>query len=250
MANIFNFSFLCIGITLILAGCGNTLDRIENVGKAPKMSQIENPIESRDYKPISMPMPTPKTARPGPNSLWQPSRRNFFEDQRADEVGDILTVLIDIDDEAEIENETSRERTNGEEAGLDRLLGYEASLGKILPQAISPGSLIDFDSDSNHSGSASTEREEEIELRLAAIVSQILPNGNLAIYGRQEVVVNFEKRLLSIQGIIRPEDINRDNTINYDKIAEARIHYGGEGILTDVQQPRYGQQIYDILFPF
>ena len=124
------------------------------------------------------------------------------------------------------------------------------ALGRVLPQAVDPTNLIDFDSNSNHTGTGSIEREEEIEVTLAALVTQVLPNGNMVIQGRQEVVVNFEKRLLKIDGVIRPEDISTGNTISYEQIAEARISYGGEGQITDVQQPRYGQQLYDIVFPF
>lgn len=92
--------------------------------------------------------------------------------------------------------------------------------------------------------------KKKITVKLAAIVTQILPNGNFAIEGSQEVRVNYEKRILKVAGVIRPQDVSISNTINYEQIAEARIAYGGEGQITDVQQPRYGQQVYDILFPF
>ena len=158
--------------------------------------------------------------------------------------------MIDIDDEAELENESERSRTSSENAGLDSILGYEQNLLNILPEGVLAGDLVDADSSSRSTGSGSTEREEEVRMKLAATVTQILPNGNMLIQGRQEVRVNFEKRVLELAGVIRPEDILTDNTISYDKIAEARISYGGKGQITDVQQPRYGQQAYDILFPF
>ena len=158
--------------------------------------------------------------------------------------------MIDIDDEAELENETERSRSNSENAGLDAFLGNELELAEIFSEGIDNTNLIGMDSTSSSSGSGSTEREEEVRMRLAATVTQILPNGNMVIQGRQEVRVNFEKRILELAGVIRPEDITTDNSISYDKIAEARISYGGKGQITDVQQPRYGQQVYDILFPF
>ena len=176
--------------------------------------------------------------------------RPFSKDQRASNVGDIITVLIDIQDEAELENESERTRSSNEGADANALLGYEASLGRILPQAIDPTNLVDLDSNSSHVGSGTIEREEAIQVQLAALITQILPNGNMVIHGNQEVVVNFEKRILGVNGVIRPEDITINNTISYEKIAEARIMYGGEGQMTDMQQPRYGQQLYDIIFPF
>lgn len=232
-----------------LSACG-TSERLSNVGKAPDMTAIQNPQTQPNYQPVSMPMPAPQVAYRQPNSLWQSNRKSFFKDQRAGMVGDILTVVIDIKDEADLKNKTTRTRAASEGAGLDNLLGYEADLGAILPEEVDNASLIGLDADSKHEGNGKIEREEDIALKLAAVVTQTLPNGNLVINGKQEVRVNFEKRILNIAGIIRPEDISVDNTISYEKIAEARISYGGEGQITDVQQPRYGQQVYDILFPF
>ena len=184
------------------------------------------------------------------NSLWASHRQTFFKDQRANNVGDILTVVIDIDDEAELENESERSRDGSENFGLNSLLGIETQLTKVLPEGVIGSELVDTDSSSSSSGSGSIEREEEVRMTLAATVTQLLPNGNMLIQGRQEVRVNFEKRVLELAGVIRPEDITVDNSISYDQIAEARISYGGKGQITDVQQPRYGQQVYDILFPF
>ena len=182
--------------------------------------------------------------------MWRAGSRAFFKDQRAAHVGDILTVLIAIDDTAEITNTTTRSRTNTEDASVNALFGYESSLNAVLPEAINPGSLIDLDSQTSNKGVGTIERGETIELKIAAIISQKLPNGNLVLHGRQEVRVNYEVRELQIAGIIRPEDITSSNTISYEKIAEARIAYGGRGHISDVQQPRYGTQVIDILFPF
>ena len=134
--------------------------------------------------------------------------------------------------------------------GLDSFLGYETQLDAVLPEAVSPGSLVDLDSNSSSQGTGSVNRDETINLRIAALVTQVLPNGNLVIAGRQEVRVNYEVRQLQVAGMIRPEDITSTNTVSYDQIAEARVSYGGRGHISDVQQPRYGQQLYDIIFPF
>lgn len=233
----------------LLSAC-STADRISNIGKAPEMTKIANPMTNPDYQPVSLPMPLPQEVNPQKNSLWQGGRTTFFKDQRASDIGDIITVTIDIADEATLENETERTRASDENAGLNSLFGIEQSLNRVLPQAVDNTSLTDFDSNSTHTGSGSIEREDEIKLRMAALITQLLPNGNMVISGKQEVRVNFEKRILQIDGVIRPEDISVDNTVSYDQIAEARIVYGGQGQITDMQQPRYGQQLYDIIFPF
>lgn len=247
--NTFKILTLALFSCGVLTGCG-AAERLENIGKAPTTTKIANPVSQPEYQPVSLPMPAPQNVKKARNSLWSSDRHTFFKDQRAGNVGDIITVLINIQDEAELENETTRTRNSGENAALDALVGLEASLNRILPEAVDNTNLTQFSADSNHSGSGTTEREEEITVRLAAIVTQMLPNGNMVINGRQEVVVNFEKRILQIDGVIRPEDITTNNTISSEQIAEARIAYGGEGQITDVQQPRYGQQLYDIVFPF
>lgn len=237
------------GASLLLSGCG-AMDRISSIGAQPEMTKINNPVTQEDYKPVSLPMPMPKQSIAQNNSLWSSGRQTFFKDQRANDVGDLITVVIVIQDKAQLDNETERKRTSTEKADLTKALGYEQSLNRILPQGIDPTSLIDAGADSDHKGTGKIDRQEKIEVKLAALISQILPNGNMVIFGRQEVLVNYEKRILQIDGVIRPQDISVDNTISYEKIAEARITYGGEGQLSDVQQPRYGQQLYDVIFPF
>jgi len=232
-----------------LAGC-NALDRLSEVGQAPRLSAIENPAKLEGERPVSMPMPAPEVMERTANSLWRPGSRAFLKDQRANQVGDILTVVIKIEDKATISNTTKRSRTNAENANASSFLGYEQSLGQILPEAVDPTNLVDLGSDSNSEGAGSVKRGEAINLRVAALVTQVLPNGNLVIAGRQEVRVNYEVRELQVAGLIRPEDVTSTNTISYDQIAEARISYGGRGQISDVQQPRYGQQVYDIIWPF
>jgi flagellar L-ring protein FlgH len=237
-------------LALALPGCGNMAQRISDIGKAPDPTPIANPTERPGYQPVTLPMPPPASEVRERNSLWASGRQAFFKDQRAANIGDILTVLINIADEATLDNKTERTRASREDAGFDTLLGLETQVGKVLPEAVDPSTLVGFGSDTTTSGDGSIEREEEITLKMAALVTQTLPNGNMVIHGRQEVVVNFEKRVLQIDGVIRPQDISTGNTISYDQIAEARIIYGGQGQITDLQQPRYGQQLYDIVFPF
>jgi len=242
-------TILALLTSCALSACGAG-ERLANVGKAPAMSTIDNPQLVQGYKPVSMPMPAPKIATREPNSLWDSNRQTFFKDQRATAVGDILTVMISIDDEAKLDNETERSRKNGENAGIDNFFGLEGSLGQVLPQAVDPENLVGVNSDSTHNGKGSIDRKEQIEVKLAAVITQVLPNGNFVIHGQQEMRVNFEKRVVGVDGIIRPQDVSVNNSVNYEQIAEARVTYGGEGQITDVQQPRYGQQVYDVLMPF
>ncbi len=233
----------------LLGGC-STADRIAKIGEVPEMTKIANPMTDPGYQPVSLPMPKPQNIKPQQNSLWQSDRVTFFKDQRASNIGDIITVAIEIKDEATLENDSERSRSSDESAALNALLGLEASLNRLLPEAVDNTNLTNFGGNSSHVGSGTIEREDEVILRLAALVTQILPNGNMVIHGKQELVVNFEKRILQIDGVVRPEDISVDNTIDSDQIAEARILYGGQGQVMDMQQPRYGQQLYDIVFPF
>ncbi|HYD97778.1 MAG TPA: flagellar basal body L-ring protein FlgH [Alphaproteobacteria bacterium] len=232
-----------------LAAC-NTADRLSQIGKAPGFSQIENPQTALGYQPASMPMPAPRGGFSGANSLWQTGARSFFKDQRASEVGDIVTVDIRIQDRAQLTNTTERSREGEETLGIPNLLGFERNIGSALPRQFSPDTAIGTNSESTAKGEGSIQRNETINLKVAAIVTQVLPNGNLVIQGRQEVRVNYELRDLTIAGVVRPEDITSRNTISYEKIAEARISYGGRGQITDVQQPRYGQQVLDAILPF
>ncbi|HRY25943.1 MAG TPA: flagellar basal body L-ring protein FlgH, partial [Geminicoccaceae bacterium] len=197
------------------------------------------------------PMPPPEENRSaGANSLWREGASGFFRDQRARRVGDLMTVAVVIDDRAELSSESTRSRANSDQLGIPNFFGYESKLDKIFPSAVDPSALVGATSDMSNQGQGGTNRQETIEFNIAAIVTQVLPNGNMVIDGKQEIRVNFEVREISIAGIVRPEDITPQNTISQDKIAELRVGYGGRGQITDVQQPRYGAQVLDILLPY
>ena len=233
-----------------LSAC-NAITRVAQVGTAPPITPIENPTQAPGYRVVSLPMPEATKDQFMSNSLWRQGARAFFKDQRANRVGDILTVVINIDDQASFNNQTERRRENTEDSDVTNLLGLETQLEKrLLPESFNPASALSLGSTSRSKGTGTVDRKEELSLTVAAIVTQVLPNGNLVIQGRQEVRVNFEVRELLIAGVVRPEDITATNQIQHTQIAEARISYGGRGQLTDVQQPRYGQQVLDILFPF
>lgn len=184
------------------------------------------------------------------NSLWTPGRQTFFGDPRAASPGDILTVNINISDSANVQNSTNRARTSAEDSDLTNFLGGEAALSQFFNDAVDPTSLASFGSSGSHTGTGAVTRQETINLSIAAVVTGRMPNGNLAIAGRQEVRINNEIRELLVSGVVRPQDIASDNTIRHTQIAEARISYGGRGHISDVQRPRMGQEVFDILWPF
>ena len=194
-----------------------------------------------------MPMPTAHEAPSVANSLWRPGSRTFLRDQRAAQVGDLVTILVSISDDAQLQNRTQRTRNGTDTMGLPQLFGMQT---RWLPRAASPASLIDASGAQTTDGNGTVKRGETVNLRLAATVTQVLPNGNLVVSGKQEVRVSAELRELAVQGVIRPEDVASDNTIRHDRLAEARISYGGRGTLSDLQQPRYGQQLMDAILPF
>ena len=236
-------------VALTVTGC-NVLSRLSEVGDGPELTKIVNPVARPDYRPASLPMPTPQVAEDNPNSLWRAGAKAFFKDHRAKEIGDVLTVKLDFTDTATFENKTERERDDSEDTNITQLLGLEAEFSKVLPEAVSAASLLSFDNAHETKGEGKVDRQEVISLTFAAVVTQILPNGSLVIVGRQEIRVNSELRELMVTGVVRPSDIDSDNTISHEKIAEMRVAYGGSGTISQLQQPRWGTQIWDIIFPF
>jgi len=239
-----------------LSACG-----VVGPGSEPEFTpMVVDPQTIPEARTVQVPMPPvetkPRLARAQGASLWAQagSDGGFFEDQRASDVGDILTVLIDISDKASLSNQSSQQRSSENSAGFPTFFGYEGLIHRALPGIgaadLPTGAVVDLESAAASKGSGSISRNEKISLKVAALVIQKLPNGNLILAGRQEVKVNNELRELRVAGIVRPEDIAMDNTISYDKIAEARIAYGGRGQLSAVQGTRYGNQALDIVLPY
>ena len=236
-----------LGVVSIAGGC-SSIDRLAQIGEKPKLTAMEDPTAQPGYKPVQMPMPKPEAVSYNANSLWRNGSRSFFKDQRAHQIGDLLTVTVNITDQANFANETQRSRANKEDSGITDFIGAK-TLG-AQAQKILPGRILTADSTASSDGKGSIQRQESLQTNVAAVVTQLLPNGNLVVEGKQEIRVNLEMRELIVAGIVRPEDIQSDNTIDSSKIAQARISYGGRGQITDVQQPRYGQQVMDVLLPF
>lgn len=234
-------------LLLPLAACTS----LEEVGKPPEFTPPETNYEVAAMSAPGLPelvqeAPSPYVAA----STWTHGRDSLLGDRRASGPGDILTVVIDIDEGAQINNSTSRSRSSSETMGVPEFFGLPQVLDPELPEGASIGSAVDYNQSSSSAGDGSVDRSETLELRVAATVISRLPSGALQIQGSQEVRVNFELRELIVTGYVRPEDVSRQNEITYDKIASARISYGGRGQITQVQQPRYGQQIADIILPF
>ncbi len=237
-------------LLMLLAACSGQLDHL---GRPPSITPPGAPLPAvAPVAPERVAIAPPVDRGPpiGKGSLWTADRNSLFGDRRARRIGDILTVVISIDDEAEIENTTVRGRSGSDDMQISALFGLGTIADTVLPggNVLEPG--VSASGSSSSTGSGSVSRNEAIDLRLAATVIDVLPNGHLVITGSQEVRVNFELRDLQVAGIVRPEDVSRLNEIGYDKIADARISYGGRGQIFDLQQPRYGQQIVETISPY
>ena len=219
--------------------------------KGPSMSPMGYPAQLVGEEQV-MSLGSSREGVPQPasaNSLWRSGARAFFFDQRASKVGDILTVLITINDNANIENETAASRTGANTSGITNLFGLESTLGKVLPHTFGPNTL-NTNSSLVNSGTGTITRQDQINLTIAAVVTKVLPNGNLVIQGRQEVKTNQDLRELTVAGIVRPEDITSANTITHTQLAEARIDYGGRGDLAAVQKTPGGTALLQRYSPF
>ncbi len=238
-----------LSLALTLSGCG-ALSRLSEIGRPPALTPTADPTKEADWRPLTMPMPAGQPPPPASNSLWHNGSRAFFKDQRASQVGDVITVVVNMTDSADWKNATTAARSSADTGGIPALFGLQNLLGTILPKPIDPSSLVSVNSANNNGGTAEATRSETTALRVAGVVTQVLANGNLAVVARQEIRVNDELRVLQVTGVVRPQDIASDNTVQHDRMAEARISYGGRGQLTDVQTPRWGQQMMDIVLPF
>ncbi|MEW5685600.1 MAG: flagellar basal body L-ring protein FlgH [Pseudomonadota bacterium] len=232
-----------------LAACSTVQEAV----KGPELAPVGYPAALVPREQALMPMASAREGVPQPasaNSLWRTGARAFFNDQRASRIGDILTVQIDIDDSASTTNSTTSSRTAGMTAGAPHLLGLESTIGKILPGGFDPANAIETNSSTSNAGAGAVSRAEKISLTIAAVVTGVLPNGNMVIQGTQEVRTNAELRQLTVAGIVRPEDISSANTIRHTQIAEARISYGGRGDISRVQKTPSGQSLIERFSPF
>lgn len=235
---------LTIAAIAPLAACSTVAETV----RGPELAPIGYPAA---LVPVQQAyLPAPQTAPASANSLWRAGARTFFGDQRARHIGDILTVKIDIDDRAQTQNSTQRSRSNDISGGVSHLFGLESSLGRILPGGFDPSNMVGMEGESKSAGTGSVNRAEKVSLTIAAVVTDVLANGNLVIQGRQEVRTNREVRELTVAGIVRPEDISSANAINHTQIAEARISYGGRGDISRMQAAPAAQSLVERFSPF
>jgi flagellar L-ring protein precursor FlgH len=228
-----------LAVALAVSSCSN--QALNEIGKAPAMSPIGSGLNYAETPQMAMYPKQPRTAVAG-YSIWSDQQAALFKDSRAFKVGDILTVNIRVNDRASFDNKTDRSRTN--KSGMNFGIGAKGQNFTVDGE----GDLT-YGSSTSTKGDGSTERSERLNLLVAAVVTGVIENGNLLISGSQEVRVNHELRILNVAGIVRPQDVDADNMISYERIAEARISYGGRGRLTEVQQPPWGQQAVDLLSP-
>lgn len=239
-------SHLWLAALAALCGCSS----MDHLGKPPSFTPTAGNSEhlvmmNANPKSVDRPRKSPEAA-----SLWSGNRQSLLGDRRAMNRGDIMTVVIEIDEEAEISNATTRSRNGSQSMGVPHLLGIPQRIDEKLPDGASMAEAVDITSSSRNGGDGAVSRSEKLTLRIAATIVDVLPNGVLSIQGSQELRVNFEMRELLVSGFVRPEDVSRKNEVTYDKIASARVSYGGRGQISDMQQPRYGQQVLDAILPF
>jgi len=226
---------------LLLSGCA---DKIGDLAREPRLTPVGSGLHP-NRTPILI---QPEVAsRPKDNSFWQDASADLFRDPRATRVGDVVTVKISIKDKASLDNTTQRSRDSTNNISYDLKYDFNTPLIKGKGDGTLGSNL---ESKTATKGEGAITRSESIELLVAAVVTEVLPNGNLVVSGSQEVRVNSEMRVLSVAGVLRPRDIATDNTVSYDKIAEARISYGGRGRITEVQSPGWGHQLLDLINPF
>ena len=234
-----------------LGACAAVQEAVLTPAMAPMGYPSSLMPQSTTVLPQPMLTPVSATSRPaGANSLWRSGARAFFQDQRAHRVGDILTVNVAITDSANVQNTSIANRKASANLGVPNFLGLESSIGKILPKAFDPSQAIGVNSDVESNGQGSVNRSEAVNLTVAAVVTAVLPNGNLVIQGRQEVRVNSELRELTVAGVVRPEDISSANTIQHTQIAEARVSYGGRGQISNVQKAPVANSLLTKFSPF
>lgn len=241
--------FLSSSLLMSLGGC-ILPERLSNIGDPPEISEIQNPELVNNYQPVSMPMPDPEAVPIQMNSLWQNGSRAFFKDQRASRVGDVITVDIKFTNKTNVDDKLEASRTLTQTTPINNFFGYEKYAKKIFPKAVDPKHMTNLGADTDLKTKGTRERTDEMDIKIAATIIQILPNGNMVIQGHREVRISGEVRTIELKGIIRREDIIAGNRIKYAKIAEARLSDVSRGEISDLNSTPWGQEILNKILPF
>ncbi|MDF2965535.1 MAG: flagellar basal body L-ring protein FlgH [Rickettsiaceae bacterium] len=241
-----------VATLLALSGCTNTMEKLSRIGETPRLAEIELPVNDdfEEDTELTLKQQAQLQHARRTNSLWQPGTTTFLKDNRTWHVGDIVKVIVEIKDSAQLDNSSAHSRNGRESLGFPNVFGQEKKIATALARGGDPENFLGLNGSRSHEGKGNISRKEDIKAEIAATVTQVLPNGNLVLRGHQEVRVNYELREVKISGIARPKDIGINNSISSNQIAEARISYGGRGQVSDVQQPRMGHQVIDIISPF
>lgn len=234
----------------LLSACASTVDKLQNVGKQPPETPLADPTRKADYEPLSWPMPEGVQQAHTTNSLWQPGARAFFRDQRAARVGDILHIVVNINDQILTDNESQGSRQTTDSASFPALGGVQAKVAHLFSSAGQASNYLDTTSARDNKSTGKITRQDQIQTEVSAMIKQVLPNGNFVIEGSQEILMNYEIRMVGIKGVVRPQDLGPDDKIDSSLVADARITYSGRGQMMDMQQARWGSQVVDILSPF
>jgi flagellar L-ring protein precursor FlgH len=252
------FKKLCFVPLLFLCGC-NMVKKLSTIGEPPALTQIKNPKDLPGYEPVSMPMPSAQAVEQRTNSLWQTGSRAFFKDQRACKIGDVLTVEVKLDRKQSIQMSPDIEPQSSLNTTVGAVLGHHLPIQKRIAKALpgkepsSPTALTDWAKTNSapvHKATATYDVQDKMSFKMAAVVIELLPNGNMVVQGREEIRLVNEVREVEIKGIIRREDVSSNNTISSEKIANMRISYGGRGDLSDAQSAPWGQQYMQKILPF
>lgn len=253
----FRLVLLVFVASITMSSCYSTIDKLKRVGRAPEFTKIRVPATGAQKSPEEDVAEIERQkARAGhikaTNSLWQKGQTSFFQDTRTWKVGDIITVIVDISNKAQLNNSTSSSRSSDMHIGVPNLMGKEGVLASLFNKdnAAAAANLVNANSSNDHSGSGQISRKENISIKIAATVITVLPNKSLFVQGSQEILVNSEMRAVGVAGIVSPTDITARGTVGLDQIAEARVLYGGHGTISDVQEKPVGNQILTILSPF
>ncbi len=227
-------------ILMLIASSGCAKKQMSNVVPKPSMSERNN-------------MPSPETLfaslPPAEGSLWTDSGNLLFIDQKARRVGD--TVIVDIveNSSSKIGANTTVSKENSLEANLPDFMGYMAWL-KAKNPLLDPDDLISSEFKHESEGAGASDRSGQITASIGAIVTSVLPNGNITIYGQREMKVNNEAQYITVSGIVRPKDIDSDNRVKSTYLADARIEYSGRGVIADAQKVGWFTRALAFIWPF